>query len=268
MNQNIKNILGGAIIVTILGVGYASLRFVKFFGESIQPSSFRSFSVTGQGKAIAIPDVAEFTFTVITQGGTDIASLQSKNTAAANKAIAFVKSEGVADNDIQTQYYDVSPNYQTYNCNNITPLLGGGANIPAVQPCPPSSIVGYTITQTVDVKIRDFTKIGDIMGGIVTNGANQVGQLSFTLDDPSAAQNQAEADAIAKAKVQAQAVAQAGGFKIGHLLNIEIGGVSPVYNQNVGMGAMAMSAVAAPTPAIQTGSEEIDMSVTLQYEIQ
>ena len=107
------------------------------------------------------------------------------------------------------------------------------------------------------------------MGGVVTNGANEIGQLSFTLDDPSAAQNQAEADAIAKAKTEAQAIAQAGGFKIGRLLNVQTGNSYPTYNYAQVSGGME-SVKSAPTaaPAIQAGSEEVDMTVTLQYEIQ
>ena len=276
MNQITKNVLGWAIVVAVLATGYAGLSYVNSYGKSIQPSSFRSFTVTGQGKAIAIPDVAEFTFTIVTQGGTDVASLQSQNTTAANKAIAFVKSKGVADKDIKTEYYNVNPNYQTYNCNVVPQVYSGASSgatvgMPAVQPCPPASIVGYTVTQSVDVKIRDFTKIGDIMGGVVTNGANQVGQLSFTLDDPTTVQNQAEADAIAKAKVEAQAIAQAGGFTIGRLLGVQTGGSPyPVYN-SYATSAMAPQSVdlkSAPTPAIQAGSQEVDMTVSLQYEIQ
>lgn len=280
MNQTTKNVFWGVVALAVLAVGYAALSFVRSYGESIQPSSFRSFSVSGQGKAIAIPDVAEFTFTVITQGGTDLASLQSKNTTASNKAIAFVKSEGVADKDIKTQYYNVSPDYQTYNCTIVPQVYEGASSgsgsagqvvsMPPVRPCPPASIVGYTITQSVDVKIRDFTKIGDIMSGVVTNGANQVGQLSFTLDDPTATQNQAEADAIAKARAEAAVVAKAGGFTIGRLLGVQTGGGGPypIYAENASMGAALQSPKAAPAPAIQPGSEEVDMTVTLQYEIQ
>jgi hypothetical protein len=290
MNQTIKNVLGGAIVLAVLAAGYGVLSFANSYGESIQPSSFRSFSVSGEGKAIAIPDVAEFQFTVVTEGGTDLASLQSKNTDAANKAIAFVKSKGVADKDIETQYYNVDPRYQTYACNNVVlPPVYNGATVsggssgsaaggaviapvaPSVQPCPPASIVGYTVTQSVDVKIRDFTKIGDIMSGVVTSGANQVGQLSFTLDDPSTVQNQAEADAIVKAKVQAQAIATAGGFRIGRLLNVQTGGGMPypVYAEAAGMGEInSLATKAAPAPTIQPGSQEVDMTVTLQYEIQ
>jgi uncharacterized protein YggE len=183
-----------------------------------------------------------------------------------------VQSEGVASTDIQTQYYNVSPDYQTYNCNNniVMPLASGAvsASAPIIQTCPPSSIVGYTITQSVDVKIRDFTKIGDILSGVVTNGANQVGALSFTLDDPTAVQDAARADAISKAKTEAQAIAQAGGFKLGQLLSIQEGGVYnpvPMYSVAASTG---LSVSAASTPSIQPGSEEVDMSETLQYEIQ
>ena len=275
MNQTIKNVLGGAIVVAVLAMGYAAVSYTNSYGQAIQPSSFRSFSVSGQGKATAIPDVAEFTFQVITQGGKDVSSLQTQNTTAANKAIAFVKAQVVADKDIQTSYYNINPDYQTYNCapqiyNVAMPASGAAAAPTTVRPCPPASIVGYTVTQSVDVKIRDFTKIGGIMSGIVSNGANQVGQLSFTLDDPTTVQNQARADAIAKAKSEAQAIAQAGGFTLGRLLGIQEGGAyNPyqAYSAGMGGGATVQSAV-APNPTIQPGSQEVDMTETLQYEIQ
>lgn len=287
MNQNIKNILGSAIVLTVLAVGYAAVSYVHTYGKAIQPSSFRSFSVTGQGKAIAIPDVAEFNFTVITQGGKDLASLQSQNTTAINKTIAFVKSKGVADKDIKTQYYNVSPDYQTYNCNIFPQIYSGTSEsagsammiqapapssptiMPPVRSCPPALIAGYTITQSVEVKIRDFTKIGDVMSGVVTNGANQVGQLSFTLDDPSTIQNQAEADAITKANAEAKIIAKAGGFTIGRLLNLQTGGNPyPIYNYAMSARAMdSVKSASAPTPTIEPGSQEVNMTVTLQYEI-
>jgi len=160
--------------IAILALGYAALSYVNSYGKVIQPSSFRSFSVTGDGKATAIPDTAEFNFQVVTEGGTDIASLQTKNTEAMNKAIAFVKAQGITDKDIKTQYYNVDPRYQTSNCQIINtplipaPLLSSGSSAGSVtQTCPPPSIVGYTITQSIDIKIHDFNKIGDIMGGVI-----------------------------------------------------------------------------------------------------
>ena len=284
MHQTIRNVLGVAVVIAVLLVGAAAINFSNSYGESIQPSSFRSFTATGEGKATAIPDVAEFSFQVVTQGGTDVASLQSKNTAAVNKAIGYLKSQGVADKDIKTQYYNIDPRYQTYNCRTYpVPLpaaqgsAGSGSSgsgtvapstVSTVQPCPPSSIVGYTVTQSVDVKVRDFSKIGGIMNGVVAAGANQVGALSFTLDDPTAVQNQARANAIANAKAEAQVIANAGGFKIGRLLGVQESGPYPIYEKAYGMGAGPSLAAPAAAPTIQPGSQEVDETITLQYEIQ
>ncbi len=269
MNQNIKNVLGGVVAVAVLAIGYSAVNYSNSYGKSIQPSSFRSFSATGDGKVVAVPDIAEFSFTVITEGGKDVSSLQTQNTEKINKAIAFVKSKGVDDKDIKTSYYNVDPRYQTYQCGAASSYMSS-ASPQTTQACPPSSIVGYTITQSVGVKIRDFTKIGDVMSGVVTNGANQIGSLSFTIDDPTKVKDEARAQAIAKAQAQAQSIAQAGGFRVGKLLNITEG-YSPYVNSydtmSSGMGGVLKTA-AAPAPAIQAGSQEVDVSVTMQYEIE
>jgi uncharacterized protein YggE len=267
MNPTIKNVMGGVIAVALLAVAYAALSYANSYGQMIQPSSFRSFYVTGSGKTTAIPDVAEFSFQVTTEGGTDLAALQSQNTAATNKAIAFVKTQGLADKDIQTQAYNVEPRYQTYECKT-SPLTitSAASSVSSTTACPPASIAGYTITQSVDIKIHDFSKIGGIMSGVVKNGANQIGSLSFTIDDSTVPQNQARADAITKAKAKAESIATAGGFTVGRLLNIQEETPVAVYSPTVMMNSVAKSAEAA-TPTIQAGSQEVDVNVTLQYEI-
>jgi uncharacterized protein len=298
MNKTLKNLIAAVGALAVLAIAYAAVSYVNSYGKSIQPSSFRSFTASGDGKVTAIPDVAEFSFQVITQGGKDLTTTQTDNTNTTNKVIAFVKSKGVAAADIKTSYYNVDPQYQTYNCyiqplNSSAPAVSqgtvssGAASAPGSAPtaiggssgsssgsatsisvCPPSVIVGYTVTQSVDVKMRDFTKISDIMGGVVTNGANQVGSLSFTIDDPTVPQAQARDQAIVKAKAKAEDMAKAGGFKLGRLLNIQDGGFSPypMYNESVGLSAKAAPA-AAPTPTIEPGSQDITDTVTLQYEI-
>jgi len=268
MNQTIKNILGGVISLAVLMAGYAAISYVNYYGKSIQPSSFRSFSVSGDGKATAIPDIAEFSFQVITQGGKDVGSLQTKNTEATNKVIAFIKLEGVSDKDIKTEYYNIDPRYETYNCRT-TPIINASGNSVA-ESCPPPSIVGYTVTQSINVKMHDFSKIGNIMSGIVVNGANQVGTLSFTIDDQTKIQAEARAEAIAKAKTKAEEVARAGGFKVGRLLNIQEGYTAPYYSyKTLGMGGGSVTELAmAPSPSIQPGSQEVSVNVTMQYEIQ
>ncbi len=258
MDTKIKNYVGMAGIVLMAALAVGTLWFVYSYTKAITPTSYRSFTVSGEGKTYAIPDVAEFTFTVLTEGGTDLTALQQENTTKANAAIAAIKANGVADKDIQTQDYSVQPRYQYCQPD---PKTGSTT-------CPPPAIVGYTIQQTIAVKARDFTKIGNMLSQVVSAGANTVSQLSFTLDDPTAAENTARADAIAKAKAKAESVAQAGGFELGRLLSIQENNNTPTpIVRFAAMGTAVPQAAPAPAPSVQSGSQEVDVSVTLQYEI-
>ena len=256
MSNRIKNYLGVVSIIAIIIAAFSIWSFFDSYSKSIQPSSFRSFTASGEGKIVAIPDVAEFTFSVITQGDKNIAKSQKENTDKVNKAIEFVKSSDVEAKDIKTQSYNLKPRYQYYSC----PKDGG--------PCPPADIVGYTVTQTIEVKIRDFDKIGDILSGVIQNGANSVSELSFTIDDPTSIQNQARAEAIAKAKIKAESIAKAGGFRLGRLLSIEEGSTTPVSYYLRTMEAEAVGGGEMPAPTIEPGSQEVTIDVTLKYEIE
>ncbi len=259
-----KSYMYVALTIALLVGAYAALSYVNTYSASVEPSSFRSFTVTAQGKVVTVPDVAEFNFSVTTEGGKDVGSLQKTNTEKMNNAIDFVKSSGVNAKDVKTSGYSITPRYQYYNCGQY---VSGSA-----QPCPPAEIVGYTVTQNVDVKIRDFSKIGDILSGVVKNGANTVSQLQFTIDDPEKAKNDARADAIEKAKVQAEGIADAAGFSIGRLLSVDESGYGPLYYDNMRSMKATVSGLggieaAAPAPAIEPGSQEVNVTVTLRYEI-
>lgn len=252
MKENIKNILAGVIVIALLVFSYAAIILANQYSKNIDPTSFRSFTVTGEGKANAVPDIAQFNFSIITQGGKDIAALQKENTEKSAKAVNFLKSSKIEDKDIKTQNYNVEPRYQYFDCSKF-----GGV-------CPPPEIVGYTITQSVLVKVRDFAKTGDILSGVVANGANSVSQLYFTIDNISDLQNKARTEAVAKAKEKAKNIADAGGFEMGRLLFIEEGfNVPPVpyyAKEGMGMGGDGMVPV-------QPGSQEVTVNITLKYEI-
>ena len=253
MNQRIKDALGVVIIVSLLLFGYAAFQYTDAFSRSIEPSSFRSFSVTSTGEVTAIPDIAQFTFSVITQGGADLASLQAETTQKTNDALDFIELQGIDKKDVKTQNYSVQPRYQYYSC----PESGGA--------CPPADIVGYTVTQTVQVKVRDFNTIGTILAGVVERGASRVSQLSFDIDDSDALENEARAAAIRKAKEKAKVIAKAGGFKVGRILSIEEAGFfSPRY----AFETLSLdSAGGAPSPTIEPGSQEVSVNLIVVYEI-
>jgi uncharacterized protein YggE len=252
MNKKIKNCLGIAIIAVLVIFALSGAVYVYFYSKWAQPSSYRSFSVSGEGKAVAVPDIARFTFSVITEGGLGLGDLQLTNTTKTNKVLEFLTSKGIDKKDIKTEGYNLTPRYQYFDCRK------NGV-------CPPAEIVGYSVSQMVSVKIRDFAKIGELLSGVVANGANSVSELSFTIDDPTEVQNQAREEAIAKAKVKAEAVAKAGGFSLGKLLSIEEGGLyAPMaMEKSYGIGGGGVSSV----PTVEPGSQEITVNMTLSFEI-
>ncbi len=255
MDKQAKIYLMYAVSIGAVTAALAFMLFSLAYFKSRDFYTARAFTVSGEGKVIAIPDIARFTFSVITQGGKDLGDLQQENTEKINRAVEFVKTSGTESKDIKTQSYNVEPRYQYFSCPE-----GGGA-------CPPPEIVGYTISQTVSVKIRDFGKIGDLLSGVIKSGANSVSQLSFTVDDPSALQNQAREQAIQKAREKAVSTAKAGGFRLGKLISVEENGFAPqpvpLYRYEAfGKGGDSISA-----PAIESGSEEITINVVLKYGI-
>lgn len=251
--------IGGA--VALVAFAYAALSYVQTYSRSIEPSSFRSFAVQGEGKIIAKPDIAQFSFSVVSQGGKDIAKLQKENTERVNRAIALVKNAGVEEKDIKTENYSVEPRYQYFSCPPPAPYE-------SARPCPPPEITGYTVSQTVLVKLRNFEKIGDILTGVVEAGVNSVSQLAFTVDDPARLESEARNEAIAKAQEKAAEIAKAGRFSLGRLLSLDEGGTyPPLYYREKAVGMGMGGDVAAPAPSIEPGSQEIRVNVTLRYEI-
>ena len=258
MSEQIKNYLGMAVIGFLAISAVAVLMFQNSYSRSIEPSSFRSFSVSGEGKVVAVPDVAEFTMSVVSEGGKNLATIQKENTEKANRAIGLIKAAGVSDKDLATSNYSVEPRYQYSNCGNYD--YGGKI-------CPPPEIVGYTVRQSVTVKVRDFSKTGEIISGVVASGVNSVSGLSFKVDDEDKMKNEARSEAIGKAREKAKAIAKAGNFKVGKLLSVvEDSGYNPIpYKYGIG-GSIETASYEAPS--IEPGSQEIRANVTLVYEIE
>jgi len=254
MSNSIKNYLGIAGIIAILVFAYGVLSFSGTFRD-LTPTN-ASFSVSGEGKVVAVPDIATFSYGVISEGGMDITKLQDDNSKKGNAIIEMMKKQGgVATKDIKTSSYNISPRYT--ECNSwITK-----------NPCPPATIVGYTVSQNVTVKIRDFSKISGLLGGVAKLGANNVSSLSFGVDEPESLKAEARAEAIKKAKEKAAVMAKNAGFSVGRLLEISEGSPRNYYDYYSYAPSVAMGTKAEAAPTIEAGSQDVNVTVTLKYEI-
>lgn len=256
MNDFIKNLLGVALIAGLVVLGYSSLQFVSNYGKAIEPSSFRSFWVSGDGKAVEVPDIAQFTFSVITEGDRDIGKLQQENAKKMNSAMDFVKKQEVDEKDISTQNYSIEPRYENVICEYD-------------RPCPQPNIIGYTVRQSVTVKVREFSKVSDLLTGVVDAGANSVSQLFFTIDDPTEVQDMARAEALEKASQRAEKIAELAGFGLGRILEIDEGYIQVPYQRSymeTSLNAKNMDGAVAPD--IQPGSQEVSVTMRIKYEIE
>ncbi len=201
---------GAVVALTALGAGLALYAGVfrpeAAQGQSTDSSSALGITVTGTGTVKAVPDLAEFSFGVETQGDTGNAALE-KNNEAVQKVIAAIKGAGVAAADIQTQQVSVYPRYGKDG----------------------QDIVGYTATNSVSAKVRDLSKAGAVVDAAVSAGANQVYGPTLSISEQSDLYQQALTKAFADAKEKAQTIAGAAGVTLGRVVNIvEGGGVGPV----------------------------------------
>lgn len=247
--QLMVGVLIAALVIFLLGQ-------LVFQSRQLDQQNQNQITVTGTGKVYAKPDVAIVSLGVTTTA-TTVADVTKANTDKMNAVIAAVKALKIDEKDIQTTNYSLTPNYE------IQP-------VPMVYSYPARSsnnIIGYTLEQDIQVKIRDFTKIGDILSAGTTSGANVVGDLQFTIDSPEQFKDQARARAIAEAKTNAKNLAKESGINLGKIINVYENNyyMPTTYNSAKAMGAGV--ADSAPTPVIQPGQQEVDVTINITYQV-
>jgi len=233
------------VVLSVSGVADVinKIKESQYIGQDAQYKN--TISVTGEGKVSGKPDIGKVNLSVVSDAKT-VAIAQKDNTDKMNKIIQSMKDLGVKEEDLKTTNYSVSPNYQYFEGK--------------------SEIIGYQISQTLEVRIRDLEKVGDILTQAATAGANQVGSLYFTFDDSEKLNTEARRKAIANAKVKAQTLAGALGVSLGEVVSFSENSSDqpePMYyaSDSLGKGGGASS------PEVQTGQNEINISVDLSYEI-
>lgn len=239
-------VLGGFLLLTL--IFFVSVKTnqayeqTKRIGRADVPQP--TIAISGEGKVTAVPDVARISVGLLTEGR-DIAALQRQNTDKMNKLIDAMKALGVADKDIQTTNYSIYPKYDYTDGRSV--------------------LSGYTVNQNATVKVRDLSKVGAIFAKVGEIGANQVSGPDFTIDNPTALQDQARLEAIADAQQKAETLARSLGVRLGRVVGFSEsgnGGPVPMYDFARGIGGAEAAA-----PKIEAGELDISSDVSLLFEI-
>jgi uncharacterized protein len=241
-------------VATIL-VGAQALNAVLNFDTPPTPA-VNVITVEGQGKVAAKPDIATVSFT-ISEDSVTASAAQDTATKKSNVALAVLKDLGIDEKkDVKTTSYNISPKYAY-----AAPCYGAY--------CPPyeQRVTGYTVSQTVEVKIRDTGKVGDVLAKLGDAGVSNVYGPNFTIENEDGVRADARKQAIDEARAKAKVLAKDLGVRLVRVVSFSEGGGSmPFYGYGAGGAMMADSATKA-APQIPVGENEISVDVSISYEV-
>lgn len=246
MSGKIGTVLAGAVIAALI-MGAAALgaiiaRPTPTQAAQVNMAPVRQITVIGTGETKATPDRATVQLGVRSQA-TTAREAMTKNSQQMAVVVDQLKKLGIADKDLQTSGFNISPAYDQNG----------------------STVTGYEVGNSVSVIIRDLKSAGDLLDKVVNAGANAVSGVSFSIDDPKALQATARDNAIADAQARAQAMAKAAGGTVGPVIAISetIGSPPPVIMQRAAAESKAMDTA----PPIEAGQQTINAQVQITYEL-
>ncbi len=253
---NIGATLGVLLVAFVAVLTIKEIKSIAYVGKDLPVAN--TISVSGTGDAVAVPDVATFSFTV-TETGKTVAEAQAKATEKNNAAQKALHDAGIAAADIQTTSYAINPHYD----------YSGGPCTAYGCPSSKQTMNGYDVSQTTLVKVRDLTKAGDIFTSIGSLGVQTVDGLSFSVDKPESVQAKARGIAINNAQAKADELAKQLGVSIVGVVNFteDNGNNYPrpvMYAMDKAVGS---SAAAPAAPEISPGQQKVTSNVTIIYQI-
>ena len=205
--------------------------------------------VSGEGKVVVKPDVAIMNFGLVTQN-TVLAKAQQENTEKMNNFLKALKKDfSVDDRDVQTSNYQLNPRYDWRNDQQ--------------------TLIGYEVHQNVIVKIRNLEKLGELVALAGQSQLNQLGDLRFTIDDPEKAKAEARVKAFTQIKEKAKALSEVSGVKLGRIISLQesAGGALPRLMMYAASDMTLAKESGAMAPTLETGSNEIIVQFSVEYEI-
>ncbi len=212
--------------------------------------------VSGEGKVRVVPDVALVNLGIEVQA-TTVAEANRKASDAMNAVMATLRQAGIADKDIQTNYFNISPQTRW-----VEDRIKGGGH---------TEIIGYTVSNQVTARIRDLAKVGSVIDAAATAAGDftRIHGISFTVDNTALAINQAREAAVKDAMAKAQQMATVAGVALGKAVYISESQATPppVYRAMFEAKAAFAAEAMAPTP-ISGGEQEVAVNVQMVFPIQ
>ncbi len=234
-----------------LMIGAATLPLVPATAQDpvavVRPAAGTRLDISATGSVSRVPDLAIISAGVVTKAATASRAI-ADNAARMERVRAALKRAGIADRDIQTSSINLNPDYRYEN--NQPPVL-----------------TGYQASNNVSIRFRDIRNSGKILDALVAEGANQINGPSLTIDKPETAYDEARTKALAAGRVRAELYARSLGMRVVRLISVSEGAnysrpPMPMPERD-GMVAMAVSKT-----QIDPGSQDLDITLAMSFELQ
>lgn len=199
----------------------------------------RIIKVNGQGTVDAAPDIAIISAGVITEDK-NAQNAQNQNDLIINNIISALIKIGIPREDIKTQTYTIYPNYDFVEGKQV--------------------LNGYRATHILEIKVHNLDKVGLVINTLTENGANQINQINFTIEDSDKYYNIALRLAIADAAGKAETISEAMKVMLS-MVPCSIIELSTSFSPLAEQGAMKLAALDVVMP----GKIKVTASIEAEY---
>jgi uncharacterized protein len=213
----VNNTLTVTLIFLLLSIGIPNLNArastptpAPEVPQQTQPDvcdSSRSIQVSGVAVVNVTPDRTLIKLGV-QSNGRSAKEAQSRNSATIRQVVRALKSLGIEEKDIATDWYVIEPLYEDYDSLRIK---------------------GYRIYNIIEITMRDVSRANDAIVAAFQAGANQVVDVQFYTSELRKYRDQARELAMKAATEKADALSSAAGADVDCVLNISENTYSQFY---------------------------------------
>ena len=259
IDRSLFNYLGISILIfLIVLIVFVSvdisnkLKEGKYIGQNIEAKN--TITVSGKGEIYSKPNLALVDFSVKTEAKI-VSKAINENSSKMNKIIEAMGKEGIDKKDLKTTSFNIYPRYEYIKSKETQQLYPYGKRV----------LAGYDVSQTLEVKIRNMGIIGEVVQKATDSGANEIGNMRFTIENEDELKSKARKEAIDKAKSKAKELASQLGVNLVRIVSFSENANRPDYYRM--KNTINSAGAGETTPQIETGENKTEVNVNIVYEI-
>lgn len=238
-----RTVLAGAVVLAAVLVTAGVAGAFSPSDVTAQSDSNETIQVSAGGQVQAQADTAVVRVAVVTTGD-DVETVRERLAANASSLTDALAEMGIAGDQVQTAYYDISSNQRYQNAEGEEPE--------------------YRAMHRFSVTVNDTDRVGEVIDTSVNNGANEIDGVEFTLspDKRQELRQEALTEAMETARGEADTIAAASDLTVAGVDRVTTTQYSRTPYQ---AEAVAMAGDGAGT-SINSGPVTVSADVTVVYD--